>query len=57
MMSAMPEGPAKKPMEDSFLKVKSTEPMVFAISFGEGSAQLQMNFPLEPFAQMVPKGD
>jgi hypothetical protein len=57
VMSAMPEGPARQPMEVSLGKVKSTEPMVFAVTFGEGRAQLQMNFPLGPFAQMVPRGN
>jgi hypothetical protein len=55
-MSGLSENPAMQVMKTTLDKVKSPEPMVFAVTFGEARAELRMSIPLAPFAQMAVAG-
>ena len=51
----MPQGPDSGKMKRDLDKVKAKDPMTFAITFGSGSAQAQLQIPLQPFAEMAQK--
>lgn len=51
VLSTMPQGPGEDVLA-KFDKVTSKAPTVFAVTFADSRARLQMRVPLEPFAQM-----